>query len=320
MSVEALVWALNLAPVPWDETGKSRKQNSACAFVLVGLANHADPDGRDAFPGVPTLTRYTRLSERTVRTALDRLEAEGTVHPCDPDVLAAKIKRGDRRPNGYDLAMDRIRDDLTEDELHAIARSNPFLRPLIEEHLARGATAAPRENGRGATDAERGATAAERGAAVAPEPSFNPPSNHPEETSRREKASDLPRPDVERLCVLLADLVEGNGVKRPTITKDWRSACRRLLDIDKPKGGVEGVEMVMRWALADSFWMTNILSMPKFRQQYSHLVLKARADWEKRNGRQQGSPTDDRVQGWLDLRRPEPPQQPGLPEIEGGVG
>ena len=70
MSVEAITWALNLAPVPADVHGKP---NSACAFVLVGLANHADPDGTAAFPSVPTLVRYTRLSERTIRTALDRL-------------------------------------------------------------------------------------------------------------------------------------------------------------------------------------------------------------------------------------------------------
>ena len=38
MSVEAISWALNLAPVPADRGGKP---SSACKFVLVGLANHA---------------------------------------------------------------------------------------------------------------------------------------------------------------------------------------------------------------------------------------------------------------------------------------
>ena len=45
--------------------------SSACKFVLVGLANHAGPDGTAAFPSVATLVRYTGLSERTVRTRLD---------------------------------------------------------------------------------------------------------------------------------------------------------------------------------------------------------------------------------------------------------
>ena len=39
--------------------------------MLVGLANHAGPDGTGAFPSVATLVRHTGLSERTVRTCLD---------------------------------------------------------------------------------------------------------------------------------------------------------------------------------------------------------------------------------------------------------
>jgi DNA-binding transcriptional regulator PaaX len=48
---------------------------------LVGLANHAGSDGSGAFPSVATVVRYTGLSERTVRTCLDRLEAGGTISP-----------------------------------------------------------------------------------------------------------------------------------------------------------------------------------------------------------------------------------------------
>jgi len=83
-------WALNLAPVPRDRGGR---RNSACKAVLIGLANHANPDGTAAFPSVKTLVRYSDLSERTVRTALDRLEADGIIRPCDPAIVAAKIKR-----------------------------------------------------------------------------------------------------------------------------------------------------------------------------------------------------------------------------------
>jgi hypothetical protein len=48
MSIEAITWALNHAPIP---TG--RRDASSLAMVLVGLANHADPDGRNAFPPMP---------------------------------------------------------------------------------------------------------------------------------------------------------------------------------------------------------------------------------------------------------------------------
>jgi hypothetical protein len=111
MSVEAISWALNLAPVPAD---RASRPSSACKFVLVGLANHAGPDGTGAFPSVATLVRYTGLSERTVRTCLDRLAAAGVISPCDPGIVAARIKRVDRRPQGWNLNLSLVRDDLDD--------------------------------------------------------------------------------------------------------------------------------------------------------------------------------------------------------------
>lgn len=128
MSVEALAWALNLAPVPADAGGK---QNSACAFVLVALANHADSDGIGAFPSADTIARYTRLSERTVRTALDRLAAAGIIRPCAPEIVAARIPRADRRPQGWDLDLTLVRDDLTETDIARLERQFPGLRDRV---------------------------------------------------------------------------------------------------------------------------------------------------------------------------------------------
>jgi hypothetical protein len=45
VSVEAICWALNLAPVP---VGRGGQPSTACEFVLAGLANHAGPAGRTA--------------------------------------------------------------------------------------------------------------------------------------------------------------------------------------------------------------------------------------------------------------------------------
>jgi hypothetical protein len=100
VSIEAIAWALNTAPIPTH-----RRDASTLAAVLIGLANHADPDGHNAFPSVSRLVRYTRLSERTVRSALHTLEQLGLITPSDPDILAAHIRRADRRPNGWDLAL-----------------------------------------------------------------------------------------------------------------------------------------------------------------------------------------------------------------------
>lgn len=124
MSVEALAWALNLAPVPHGSGGRP---NPACKAVLIGLANHAGPDGTAAFPSIRTLRRYTGLSRRAVQNALDRLEADGVIEPCDPALISAKIKRADQRPQGWDLAMHLISDDLDDNEIAALEAQFPGL-------------------------------------------------------------------------------------------------------------------------------------------------------------------------------------------------
>ena len=196
MSVEAISWALNLAPVPADRGGQP---SSACKFVLPGLANHAGPDGTGAFPSVATLVRYTGLSERTVRTCLDRLEAGGIIRPCDPDVVAARIKRADRRPKGWDLDLSLIRDDLTEAGIAALEHQFPGLCARVAVAACPGADDAANgvqsphparavdnranrvqqlhpEPGTGCNQRAGGVQPAqERGAAVAPEPCREPP-------------------------------------------------------------------------------------------------------------------------------------------------
>lgn len=91
--------------------------------------------------------------------------------------------------------------------------------------------------------------------------------------SRSKALAIVDRPDVERLCIHLADRIEGNGSKRPNVTQAWRDAARRLLDRDN-----RTEEQVMRaidWCQDDEFWRANILSMPKLRERYDALRLQA---------------------------------------------
>jgi Helix-turn-helix domain len=140
VSVEAISWALSLAPVPADRGGQP---SSACKFVLVGLANHAGPDGTGEFPSVGTLVRYTGLSERTVRTCLDRLQAAGIVSPCDPGIVAARIKRADRRPQGWNLNLALVRDDLDDAVIAVLEHQFPGLGIRLAAAGPPGADAQP---------------------------------------------------------------------------------------------------------------------------------------------------------------------------------
>lgn len=98
--------------------------------------------------------------------------------------------------------------------------------------------------------------------------------------------SDKPKPpephrdDVEAVCTRLRDLIVANGSKEPTITQEWRRQARLMIDNDKRD--LSKALNLIEWCQKDSFWQGNVLSMPKFRQQYDQLALKAREEWRKR--------------------------------------
>lgn len=128
MSLQALVWALEKAPV---KTATQR-------LVLLGLANHADPDGTDSFPAVATLENYTCLSRRSVQSTLRELEDMGLIRPGNPDIARAKINRQDRVPNVYDLMMNGAQ------SVHPVSATGRNLRPNGAQSVhERGAPAAP---------------------------------------------------------------------------------------------------------------------------------------------------------------------------------
>lgn len=82
-----------------------------------------------------------------------------------------------------------------------------------------------------------------------------------------------PREDVLKVCNLLADLIENNGSKRPTIGQRWLDAARLM--IDKDGRTVEEISGAIRWSQNDDFWRSNILSIPKLRDKYDTLRLQA---------------------------------------------
>ncbi|MBD3549824.1 MULTISPECIES: hypothetical protein [Streptomyces] len=110
----------------------------------------------------------------------------------------------------------------------------------------------------------------------AEEPSETEPTEGPEVSDAAEPVGATItqiRPDVEQACSLLAELMEANGCRRPTVTKEWRDAARLL--IDKDGVPLDHVLGAIRWSQANDFWMANIQSMPKLRKQYDTLRLQA---------------------------------------------
>jgi hypothetical protein len=101
--------------------------------------------------------RYTRLSERSVQNALRTLEELGLITPSDPQIVAAYVKRADRRPNGWELVI--------HSPVHNQAGGVQTLHPV---------------GSNGVQTLRNGVqTATSRGAESAPEPSLNHPKNRP---------------------------------------------------------------------------------------------------------------------------------------------
>ncbi len=76
MAWQNVAWALRRSPMMLTEKGLP---DSTAKTVLVVLCEYSDVDGSNAFPSVPVIEYESSLDERTVRRALDRLEAAGLI-------------------------------------------------------------------------------------------------------------------------------------------------------------------------------------------------------------------------------------------------
>lgn len=128
---------------------------------------------------------------------------------------------------------------------------------------------------------------------VPPTPFPRPPSNSSSATASRDAEAGQGREDVRRVCEHLADCIAGNGSKRPTITKRWEDAARLLMDKDGRTE--EQVHRAIDWCQDDDFWRSNILSMPKLREKYDQLRLKAMNGRASPGAGPVRSTTDERV-------------------------
>lgn len=246
MSLDAMVWALKRAPVT----------DPLAHLVLIGLADHADPQGREARPSQKRLAEYVNVTDRTIRTKLRMLEDQGLIRPGD-DRLVAHL-RADRRPLVWDLCM-----DVTKATSRAEADSG-----RNSDVTTAGSTVQTRPEAGRTHDRN---TASDR--------TVHEPSSEPSENRVGDADATPVRDDVREVCLIVREHVELVTGKRPTVGVRWMTQARLMLDVDGHT--VDDVRAVMAWVTASSFWAANILSVAKLREKWPTLVGQARRDYAR---------------------------------------
>lgn len=212
-------------------------------LVLLAIADNANHEGDNAFPSIAELSRKSRLSQRGVRYALRGLEEAGCI--------VTSPQAGPGGCNRYRVLMD------------------PASTAAPPADIA-GGQVLPGGN----MQQEGGQFAAAEVSQIAPVTVLEPTTNPKNISSPIADApEDPPRDDVERVCQHLVERIVQNGSRRPKITADWRKAARLL--IDKDGRTEQEVHSAINWCQNDSFWKSNILSMPKLREKYDQMRLKA---------------------------------------------
>lgn len=105
-------------------------------------------------------------------------------------------------------------------------------------------------------------------------PNQTKPNTDPFKKSKKDFSDE--RPEIDRLCFLLAELISARDGKAKVSPQSerWRSACRLLIDRDGRS--VDEVERMIRWCQADGFWSGNVLSMPALRKHFTAMVAQQR--------------------------------------------
>lgn len=189
------------------------------------------------------------LMAPTVRGALDRLTQSGVVLMEQP--------RGFDRTKWYRIDYDHPLADRSLEAVRPYQLSQTQMAPYLQESarsIRRNPEVPSAESGGSSSTAK----------------------NTQKSTNKESAMADDVDPEVERLCTLLADLVEGNGSKRPNVTQRWRDQCRLLIHADGRTPSQ--VENAIRWSQAHSFWCSNVRSMPKLREQFDTMRLQAKRD------------------------------------------
>lgn len=298
MGVRALAWAFRSQRTPFER------------LVLLALADFADDEGA-CWPGVGTLMERTGMSRRGVHKVLARLEADGLLA-----MRERHVPGGRQTSNVYVLDLDwEPPVPVAAGAAGAAAGDSPAVAGMPDPGGGGCTGCTPPEEGRVHRVHGGGCTG------CTPEGAPGAPLELPEELPERtlspnsrsdgelfaaqpENGEQPPQPDIEaqedvRLARWMFSLVLGLYPKQrePNWAK-WRDVVRLMRTRDGHSR--REIAELFRWANADPFWQSNILSPAKLREQWPTLWIRRSSAQSNGAARGQGdaAPVVDRRCAW----------------------
>jgi len=212
VAIECMVWVLELE----GEVTTNEK------FVLLGIANHAQPNGAGAFPSLETLARYTRLSKSTVQRCVKKLVERG---------LLTKSSGNGRKSTSYTVEMDfapvvklELAPDSNENEAPANENEGGQSDHPGPDGPETRVVTVTTQGGQALTTQGGQALTTQGGQALTTEPLYN----------RNKTALEPKRPERQRKRDAIWDaLMETCGVNAATINSNERGRYNRAVKLLK---------------------------------------------------------------------------------------
>ena len=257
----------------WDHS----QSKHGARLVLLAIADCIREDGGAAWPSVPELARKTALKERAVRAAITELGTLGE--------LVVEYNAGPKGCNRYRIVTTPAKNAGVQSLQGVDAAPLQTLHPQPESEFEQ-------VNGQDPANFAPPAKNAPLQKTTLTPANFAPGTVRNRNSSSSSK-KNVARDDVERVCTHLADRIEANDSKRPSITEKWRTEARLLIDNDHRTE--EQIHKAIDWCQDSSFWHSRIMSMPKLRDKYDTLRLQADDERRKRSsgGMRGGGASDD---------------------------
>jgi DNA-binding MarR family transcriptional regulator len=228
--------------VVWES---AEVDSSSELLVLLTIADHADDNGENAYPGIARIARRCRLSGRRVQQLLNSLEQRGLLM-VERQAGGRSDLRDDRRPNRYSITVDGVK--------HVAPREDNGVKPVASRKGVDGVKP------------------------TSPDTLVVLSTNETLELMNSSKENH--QEESKRLANFLADALVANGCKRPSVTDRWVSGIEKIIRIDGRSP--EQVEAAISWSQKNEFWRSVILSPDALRRHYEKMRLQAQAGSGKR--------------------------------------